>query len=142
LLLSGWRRSDQSRLPALATGISLVWAGVWTAGFLDLTRSYALVTVLEWARGLAWLIASLAILREITRMDFASWLRSGYGIFILLLAAIPVGYFAFSSYDPPQGMFWIAGGYVLSLLIVLAAEQCVLMLPICASRSPACSCLI
>ena len=39
LLLSGWQRSDQSRLPALATGISLVWAGVWIAGFLDLTRA-------------------------------------------------------------------------------------------------------
>ena len=37
LLLSGWQRSDQSRLPALATSISLVWAGIWMAGFLDLT---------------------------------------------------------------------------------------------------------
>jgi hypothetical protein len=103
LLLSGWRRSDQSRLPALATGISLVWAGVWTAGFLDLTRSYALVTVLEWARGLAWLIASLAILREIAQTGFASRLRYGYGIFVLLLAALPIGYFLFSTDDPPPG---------------------------------------
>ena len=123
LLLSGWRRSDQSRLPALATGISLVWAGVWTAGFLDLTRSYALVTVLEWARGLAWLIASLAILREIAQTGFADRLRSGYGIFVLLLAALPIGYFLFSTDDPPPGLTWVAGGYVFSLLIVLAAEQ-------------------
>ena len=75
LLLSGWQRSDQSRLPALATGISLVWAGVWAAGFLDLTRAYALVTFVEWARGLAWLIASLAILREIAQKRLIRQLR-------------------------------------------------------------------
>ena len=58
LLLSGWRRSDQSWLPALATGISAAWAAVWAAGFLDLTRADVLVTFVEWARGLAWLVAS------------------------------------------------------------------------------------
>jgi len=89
LLLSGWRRSDQSRLPALATGISVVWAGVWMAGFLYLTRAYALVTLLEWARGLAWLVASLAILREIAQTHVTSRLRFDYGIFVLLLAVIP-----------------------------------------------------
>lgn len=123
LLLSGWRRSDQSRLPALATGISLVWAGVWTAGFLDLTRAYALVTLVEWARGLAWLIASLAILREIAQTGLARRLRSGYGIFVLLLTGLPVGYFLFRADDPLPAIIWVSGGYVLSVLILLAAEQ-------------------
>lgn len=123
LLLSGWQRSDQSRLPALATGISLVWAGVWTAGFLDLTRAYALVTFVEWARGLAWLIASLAILREITQKPLVRQLRSGYGVLVLLLAGLPVGYFLFHADDPLPAIVWVSGGYVLSVLIVLAAEQ-------------------
>ena len=123
LLLSGWRRSDQSRLPALATGISLVWAGVWTAGFLDLTRAYALVTFVEWARGLAWLIASLAILREITQKRLVRQLRSGYGVLVLLLAGLPVGYFLFRADDPLPAIVWVSGGYVLSVLIVLAAEH-------------------
>ena len=123
LLLSGWQRSDQSRLPALATGISLVWAGVWTAGFLDLTRAYALVTFVEWARGLAWLIASLAILREIAQKRLVRQLRSGYGVLVLLLAGLPVGYFLFRADDPLPAIVWVSGGYVLSVLIVLAAEQ-------------------
>ena len=120
LLLSGWRRSDQSRLPALATGISLVWAGVWMAGFLDLTRAYALVTLVEWSRGLAWLIASLAILREVAQ---ARQIRPGYGVFVLLLTGIPVGYFLLRADDSPFTIAWVSGGYVLSLLIVLVAEQ-------------------
>ncbi len=123
LLLSGWRRSDQSRLPALATGISLVWAGVWAAGFLDLTRAYALVTVFEWARGLTWLIATLAILREIAQTRLSRQLRSGYGVFVLLLAAVPVGYFLVRADDPMPALIWVSGGYVFSLLIVSAAEQ-------------------
>ncbi|MDH3513164.1 MAG: PEP-CTERM system histidine kinase PrsK, partial [Gammaproteobacteria bacterium] len=123
LLLSGWWRSGQSRLPALATGISLVWAGVWTAGFLDLTRSFALVTSVEWARGLAWLIASLAIFREITRLPPLRQLRSAYGVFVLLLAGLPAAYFLLFIEGPPNTLVWVTGGYVLSALIVLAAEQ-------------------
>jgi hypothetical protein len=102
LLLSGWRRPGQSWLPALATGISLVWAGVWTAGFLDITRSYALVTVAEWARGFAWLAATVVILREVTETPLVQRLRSWYGIFAILLAAVPVGYFVFFVDHPPS----------------------------------------
>jgi len=123
LLLSGWRRPGQSWLPALATGISLVWAGVWTAGFLDITRSYALVTVAEWARGFAWLAATVVILREVTETPLVQRLRSWYGIFAILLAAVPVGYFVFFVDHPRTTVAWFAGGYVLSLLIILVAEQ-------------------
>ncbi|MDH3427572.1 MAG: PEP-CTERM system histidine kinase PrsK, partial [Gemmatimonadota bacterium] len=123
LLLGGWKRSDQSRLPALATGISILWAGVWAAGFLDLTRSYALVTAVEWARGLAWLLASIAILRELGRTRLTERLKSGYGVFVMLLAALPVGFFVLGVSDSPSTTVWFAGGYVLSLLIVLTAEQ-------------------
>jgi putative PEP-CTERM system histidine kinase len=123
LLLSGWRRPGQSWLPALATGISLVWAGVWTAGFLDITRSYALVTVAEWARGFAWLAATVVILREVSETPLVQRLRSGYGIFAILLAAVPVGYFVFFVDHPRTTVAWFAGGYVLSLLIILVAEQ-------------------
>ncbi|MBU2678512.1 MAG: hypothetical protein KJP16_15690, partial [Gammaproteobacteria bacterium] len=101
LLLSGWRRRDQSRLPALATGISLLWAGVWVAGFLDLTRSQALVTSLEWARGSAWLVASLAILYEITRSGIVRKLCSGYGTLVLLVTVLPVLYFLVRSEATP-----------------------------------------
>jgi putative PEP-CTERM system histidine kinase len=107
----------------LATGISLVWAGVWTAGFLDITRSYALVTVAEWARGFAWLAATVVILREVTETPLVQRLRSWYGIFAILLAAVPVGYFVFFVDHPRTTVAWFAGGYVLSLLIILVAEQ-------------------
>jgi len=123
LLLSGWQRSDQSRWPALATGISLVWAGVWMAGFLDLTRASALVTLMEWARGLAWLIASIAIFHEITHVRLAHKLRSGYGLGVLLLAAIPAGYLLFRADDTTSNVAWVIGGYTLSVLTVLTIEQ-------------------
>jgi putative PEP-CTERM system histidine kinase len=123
LLLSGWRRSGQSRLPALATGISLVWASVWMAGFLDLTRSYALVTAVEWARGLAWLAATVAILREVSQTRLLERLRSGYGLFVFLLAVVPAGYFVFFGDHSHTTIVWFAGGYMLSLLIILIAEQ-------------------
>jgi putative PEP-CTERM system histidine kinase len=123
LLLSGWRRSDQSWLPALATGINLLWAGVWIAGYLDLTRANAIVATVEWARGLAWLSAALAIFRETTRSNIGRKLLSRYGAFVLLLATLPVGYLLFRSNDSPATIVWVAGSYALSLLIVLVAEQ-------------------
>ena len=130
LLLSGWRRSDQSRLPALATGISLVWAGVWIAGFLDLTRAYALVTSVEWARGLAWLVATIAILREMAVTRPARWIQIRYGIIIFLLVGLPVGYFLTRADEPLPAMVWISGAYMLAVLIVLAAEQLYRVAPI------------
>jgi putative PEP-CTERM system histidine kinase len=123
LLLGGWQRSDQSRLPAVATGISVVWAAVWIAGFLDLTRAHVLVTFFEWTRGLAWLGATIAIVREVTETTPARRLRSGYGLLVLLLVALPVGYFLIASDAQPAVIVWISGGYTLSVLIVLAAEQ-------------------
>jgi putative PEP-CTERM system histidine kinase len=141
LLLSGWRRSDQSRLPALATGISLVWAGVWIAGFLDLTRAYALVTFVEWARGLAWLVATIAILREFTDTGPARWLRSRYGVLALLLVGLPVGYFLFRADEPLPAIVWVSGGYVLSVLIVLSAEQLYRNAPIDARSDVAYLCI-
>ena len=53
LLLSGWRRRDQSRVPTLATGVSVIWAGLCIAGFLDFTRAIEWVAAIEWLRGLA-----------------------------------------------------------------------------------------
>ena len=123
LLWSGWRRSDQTRLLVLATGISMLWAGVWTAGFLDLTRDYAFVASVEWARGIAWLLASLAILREVVETDLARQLRSRKGVFVLLLAGVPVGYFLFLTDEPLTTIAWYSGGFVLSLFNVLIAEQ-------------------
>ena len=123
LLLSGWRRSNQSRLPALATAISLVWAGVWMAGFLDLTRAYALVTTVEGARGLAWLVALVAILREIGPVRLGRQLRSAYGIGFLLLAGAPSAYFLIRADEPAAMVVWVSGGFILSLCTVLVAEQ-------------------
>jgi putative PEP-CTERM system histidine kinase len=49
-------------------------------------------------------------------------LRSGYGVFALLLAGLPIAYFLFFADGPPSTIVWVAGGYVLSVLNVLAAE--------------------
>jgi putative PEP-CTERM system histidine kinase len=123
VLLSGWRGRDRSRWLTLATSISLLWAGVWTAGFLGLMHSHAFVAAAEWARGLAWLIAAVAILREIKQSQLVHRLRPAYGSFVLLLAAAPAGYFLFVSDQPFSTIAWIAGGYILSLLIILVVEQ-------------------
>lgn len=141
LLLSGWQRSDQSRLLALATGFSLLWAGVWIAGFLDLTRAYSLVTFVEWARGLAWLVATIAILREIAETSPVRLLRFRYGVPILLLVGLPVGYFLFRADEPLPVIVWVSGGYVLSVLIVLAAEQLYRNAPIDARSDVAYLCI-
>ncbi len=123
LLLSGWHRKDQSRLPALATGASLIWAGVWIAGFLDFTQAYVLVTFAEWARGLAWLIALFALLRELSAIRLMRWFLSGRGLLLMLLAGLPVAYMLLASSVSSSTVIWVAGGYVLALIIILAAEQ-------------------
>jgi putative PEP-CTERM system histidine kinase len=123
LLLSGWQRNNQSRLPALATAISLVWAGVWIAGFLDLTREYALVATVEWARGLSWLVALVAILREIGPVRLGRQLRSAYGVGFLLLAVAPSAYFLIRADEPAAMVVWVSSSFILSLCTVMVAEQ-------------------
>ncbi|MBT8080154.1 MAG: PEP-CTERM system histidine kinase PrsK [Gammaproteobacteria bacterium] len=123
LLLSGWRRRDQSRLPALATAISMLWAVIWLSGFLDVTRTIQWVMLVEWLRGLAWLLATYAILREISKTSLARFVRSVYGMLVALLVVVPVGLYLLRGGSPPVTLAWMSGGYVLSLLIVVTAEQ-------------------
>lgn len=123
LLLSGWRRRDQSRIPALATGISVVWAGLWIAGFLDLTRAIEWVAAVEWLRGLAWLLATYAILREISRTSLSRFLRSAYGLLVIGVVTVPIALFIQRSELAAASQVWMAGGYAMALLIVVTAEQ-------------------
>ncbi|MBT8085176.1 MAG: PEP-CTERM system histidine kinase PrsK [Woeseia sp.] len=126
LLLSGWRRRNQSLLPALATGLSVVWAGVWAASYFDLTRAPALLILVEWSRGLAWLFATIAILREIA--DFPR-LRSSYAVRVVVLAGAPVAYFLLTAKLAPYIMLWVTGGYVAALMTVLAVEHMYRIVP-------------
>ena len=123
LLLSGWRRRDQSRVPTLATGVSVIWAGLWIAGFLDFTRAIEWVAAIEWLRGLAWLFATYAILSEITRASLARFLRSTYGLLVLGVTVVPVALYVLRTETSPVTQAWMAGGYAMSLLIVVTAEQ-------------------
>ena len=123
LLLSGWQRRDQSRLPALATGISVIWAGLWIAGFMDLARAIHWVAAVEWMRGLAWLFATYAILREITQTSLSRFAVSPYGLLVIGVTAIPVTLYALGSETTLSTQVWMAGGYAMALLIVVTAEQ-------------------
>ena len=107
LLLSGWRRRDQSLAPALATAMSVLWGGVWVAGHLDLTRALTIVTVAEWARGLAWLIAVFALLQETGRGRLRDALRSSYSILVVIVAGLPVAYLIMRGGEPSMPFAWL-----------------------------------
>ena len=123
LLLRLWRRSDHARLPAIAIAVSAIWAGIWVASYLELLPALALVTLAEWTRGLIWLIATIALLSEIGQTRLLRRLLSAYGAFVLALSCIPVAYLLLQPGEPRLPTVWIAGGYVLSILIILTAEQ-------------------
>jgi putative PEP-CTERM system histidine kinase len=123
LSLSVRRRSDWTGVAAFATAISAIWAGSWTAGYLEFVQMPAPITFVELIRALVWLIAAVVLLRAVGLSSLWLRLRSAYGIFVALLTIVPVIYFMLRSDDPRVTFVWVTGGYVLSVLTLLSAEQ-------------------
>ncbi|MGH8194384.1 MAG: XrtA/PEP-CTERM system histidine kinase PrsK [Woeseiaceae bacterium] len=123
LLLSRWKNSPKSQLLAVGSGAAVLWGAVLALQSLGYLGS-ALVTVLvEWLRYLAWLIALIAILREIDPSRLAERVASRYGVIVLLFAGIPFTWYVVRSPDTPALMAIVAGGFLLSTLILSAVEQ-------------------
>jgi putative PEP-CTERM system histidine kinase len=123
LSLSVRRRSDWTGVAAFATAISAIWAGSWTAGYLEFVQMPAPITFVELTRVLGWLIAVVALARAAGLSIIWFQIRSTYGVFVLSVAIFPVAYLWLRSAEPFVTLVWVAGGYVLSVLIILSAEQ-------------------
>jgi putative PEP-CTERM system histidine kinase len=123
LSLSVRRRSDWTGVAAFATAISAIWAGFWTAGYLELMQMPAPITFVELIRVLVWLLAALALARAAGLSII--WLRprSSYSALVLSVVIFPVAYLWLQSAEPFVTLVWVTGGYVLSVLILLSAEQ-------------------
>lgn len=123
ILLSVWRFGDVARPLALATGISALWAAVWVTHYPVDNPDDGLSTLTEIARALAWLLAVITMLRVAVGSNLAGQIRSRYGIFVAIVAALPIGFFLYVADEPAWVSLWICAGFLVSLLIILATEQ-------------------
>jgi putative PEP-CTERM system histidine kinase len=123
LLLSRWKNSPQSPLMAAGAGAAVVWGAVLALQSLGYLGSNLITVLVEWLRYLAWLIALLAILREIDPSRLAERVASRYGVIVLVFAALPFTWYVVRSSDPPALVAIVAGGFLLSVLILSAVEQ-------------------
>lgn len=123
LLLSRWKNSPTSQILAVAAGATMIWASILALQSLGYLRSNVATVGIEWLRYLAWLVALLAILRQIDPSRLAERVASRYGLIVLLFAGIPFTLYVLRSDDPLTLIAIVGGGFLLATLILSAAEQ-------------------
>ncbi|MGH8166538.1 MAG: hypothetical protein ACREQ1_04825, partial [Woeseiaceae bacterium] len=123
LLLSRWKNNPKSQLLAIACGGTVLWGAVLALQGVGYLRSATLTVLMEWLRYLAWLIALIAILRNIDPSRLAERVASRYGVIVLLFAAVPYVWYIAKSSDPLPQIALVGGGFLLSVLILSATEQ-------------------
>ena len=107
----------------VATVTSTIWAGVWLSVKLTLMEPGLPAYIADWARAVAWFAAMVLILRSLGAHADKRSLFSPFGLIVVVLIVVPVAYFAINRDVSGELFAWIAGGYALSLLPILIAEQ-------------------
>ena len=123
LLLSRWKSSGNSQMLAVACGATVLWGAVLALHSLGYLRPPVITVVIEWLRYLAWLIAVLAILRAIDPSRLAERVASRYGVIVLLFAGLPFAWYVLRSDDPIPLVAIVGVGFLVTTLILSAAEQ-------------------
>ena len=123
LLLSRWKNNPKSQLLAIACGGTAVWGAILALQGIGYLRSPFVTVLIEWLRYLAWLIALIAILRNIDPSRLAERIASRYGVIVLMFAGIPYVFYVARSLDPLPLVAIVGAGFFLSVLILSATEQ-------------------
>ena len=123
LLLSRWKNNPKSQLLAIACGGTALWGAALALQGIGYLRSSLVTVLIEWLRYLAWLVALIAILRNIDPSRLAERIASRYGFIVLLFAGIPYVLYVVRSDDPLPLVAIVGGGFLLSVLILSATEQ-------------------
>jgi putative PEP-CTERM system histidine kinase len=123
LLLSRWKNNPKSQLLAIACGGTVLWGAILALQGIGYLRSPLFTVLTEWLRYLAWLIALIAILRNIDPSRLAERIASRYGLIVLLFAGVPYVFYVVRSSDPVPLVAIVGGGFLLSVLILSATEQ-------------------
>jgi putative PEP-CTERM system histidine kinase len=123
LLLSRWKNNPKSQLLAIACGGTVIWGAVLALQSIGYLRSPFLTVLIEWLRYIGWLIALVAILRNIDPSRLAERIASRYGVIVLLFAGIPFVFYVALSSDPLPLVAIVGFGFLLSVLILSATEQ-------------------
>src|SRR5690606_33582719 len=123
LLLSRWKNNPNSQLLAIACGGTALWGAMLALQGIGYLRSPFVTVLIEWMRYLAWLTALVAILRNIDPSRLAERVASRYGLIVLLFAGVPFVIYVGRSSDPIPLIAIVGGGFLLSVLILSAAEQ-------------------
>lgn len=123
LLLSRWKSSSNSQMLAIASGATVLWGAVLALQSIGYLRLAIVTVLIEWLRYLAWLVAVLAVLREIDPSRLAERVASRYGIIVLLFAGVPFAWYVLRSDDALPLVAIVGVGFLLTTLILSAAEQ-------------------
>jgi len=123
LLVSRWRNRSQSQVLGLATLATTVWAAGLAAQSSGVLPIAYLATVLEWVRGLIWIIVLTMVLRN---LDISGRTERVAIRYALLLPAVAIVLFALYRSRSPEHLsdvLLVVGGLVLTAVVLVLAEQ-------------------
>ncbi|MBT6211219.1 MAG: PEP-CTERM system histidine kinase PrsK, partial [Woeseia sp.] len=123
LMLSRWKDRPRAAFIALASAATAVWATVQAVSSLDYLNIPVVLLILESIRNLAWLITAKSIYRDLDRPISIEKAISRYGVVFLLLTATLISFYVFRSNDSISMKGIVAGGILLSTLILIVLEQ-------------------
>ncbi len=118
----------RDRIPAsgalqAAALVGALWATAWLSAELGLLDLGWPSFVADLLRGFAWLVVVLSLLGAAGGFVNKRAYTSVYGVLALAAVVLPVAYWLGRSEVPTDVRAWVAGGYALSLLTLLSAEQ-------------------
>ena len=123
LLLSRWRNRSQSQVLAIATFSSTIWAAVLAMQSSGVLSVPLLTTTLEWLRSIAWIIALTMVLRGLDESRRTENVAIRYVLMLPLIGIVLFALYRSRSVEPLSDVLTVAGGLVLSAVLLVIAEQ-------------------
>ena len=123
LLLSRWRNRSQSQVLAIATFASSIWAAILAAQSSGALSVPFLATTLEWLRNICWIIALTLVLRGLGESRRTERVAIRYVLLLPAMALVLFALYRSRSVEPLSDVLVVVGGLILSMVILVIAEQ-------------------
>jgi putative PEP-CTERM system histidine kinase len=123
MLLGPWRNRSQSQVLAIAAFASTLWAAVLAGQSGGVLSVPYLAMSLELLRNVCWIIALTMVLRGLDESRKIERVAIRYTLFLPAVAIVIFALYRSRSIEPLSDVLLVAGGILLSAVLLVLAEQ-------------------